>query len=241
MAMRLSTKKRPDREDKRTKPERRLEEDVFDRASLFAITKLRRKGYFDVVDYCVAKGKEANVYRAMTKDGKYIALKIYRLHATSFIHMQQYIQGDRRFEKGSHSAFGIIFTWTKKEFKNLSLLQEMGARAPKPIAFIRNILVMEFLGENGVPFSTLAETGSENPDADYESILAQVELLWKNGLVHGDISEYNIMMTDSGPYLIDCGQAVLTTHPRAQEFLERDKRNLLHYFSRLPNFTKNPE
>ncbi len=238
MAMRLSTKKRPDREDKRTKPERRLEEDVFDRASLFAITKLRRKGYFDIVDYCVAKGKEANVYRATAKDGKFIALKIYRLHATSFIHMQQYIEGDRRFEKAAHSAFGVIFTWTKKEFKNLSLLAEMGVPAPKPIAFIRNILVMEFLGEKGVPFSTLAETGSENPDSDYEYLLSQIGIMWKNGLVHGDLSEYNIMMTDNGPYLIDCGQAVLTTHPRAEEFLIRDKRNLLRYFSKYPDFTK---
>lgn len=238
MAMRLSTKKRPDREDKRTKPERRLEEDVFDRASLMAISKLRKKGYFDTVDYCIAKGKEANVYRATTKEGGFVAIKMYRLHATSFVHMQNYIEGDRRFEKSSHSAFGVIFTWTKKEFKNLSIMHSLGIRVPKPIAFLRNILVMEFVGENGVPFSTLYENGSADPNADYESLLSDVELMWKNGLVHGDLSEYNIMVADSGLYIIDCGQAVLSSHPRAAEFYERDKQNLLRYFSKYPEFRK---
>lgn len=243
MSMRQSKQKQPKREDKRVKYEPRLEEDVFDRTSLLLITRLRRKKFFDSVDYCVAKGKEANVYRATTTDGKFIAVKMYRLHATSFVHMQNYIQGDRRFEKAPHSSFGIIYTWTKKEFKNLSLMHSWGIKVPKPIAFLSNILVMEFLGENGVPFSTLAETGSADPNGDYATLDGYIELLWKNGLVHGDISEYNVMMTDNGPYLIDCGQAVLTSHPRAVEFYERDKANLLKYFSKYPEFVKkeNPE
>lgn len=232
MAQKLSTRKRPDREDKRTKPERRLEEDVFDRASLFAISKLKWKGYFDTVDYCIAKGKEANVYRATTKEGKFVALKIYRLHASSFVHMQNYIEGDRRFQSSGHSSFGIIFTWTRKEFSNLKLLEEMGVKVPKPIAFMRNILVMDFVGENGVPFSPLSEIGSENPKKDKKTILGSIEKMWKNGFVHADASEYNILMSDDGPVFIDCGQGVLASHPRAEEFYARDKKNIETFFSR---------
>lgn len=237
MALRQSKKKRPMREEKMDKVERRLEEDVFDRTSLLLITKLRKK-YFDTVDYCVAKGKEANVYRATTKDGKYVAIKIYRLHATSFVHMQDYIMGDRRFQNSDRSSFGIIYTWTRKEFKNLMLLKELGIPAPNPLAFVRNILVMEFLGENGVPYSTLAEVGSENPDADYKKLITYVEKMWEEGFVHSDLSEYNIMMTDKGPYIIDCGQGVLSTHPRAEEFYLRDKANLLRYFSKYESFSQ---
>ncbi len=240
MSLRQSKQKQPRREDKVVKAERKLEDDVFDHPALFAINKLRKKGLFETVDYCIAKGKEANVYRGTTKDGGFVAIKIYRLHATSFVHMQKYLQGDRRFEKSSHSQFGVIFTWTRKEFANLELMRSAGVRVPVALGFWRNILVMEFLGEKGVPFSTLSETGSENPNEDCEKIISDLELLWKAGMVHADLSEYNIMMTDSGPYFIDCGQSVLSTHPNAQEFYERDKANILHYFSKYENFSISP-
>ena len=52
-------------------------------------------------------------------------------------------------------------------------------------------------------------------------------------LVHGDLSEYNVMIWDDGPVLFDLSQAVTLEHPMAEFFLERDLRNLLRYFSKL--------
>lgn len=56
--------------------------------------------------------------------------------------------------------------------------------------------------------------------------------MYRAGLVHADISEYNIMMSDP-PTLIDFGQGVILSHPRAMEFLERDVRNILKYFAKF--------
>ncbi len=236
MAMRQSKKKRPRREDKMDKNEWPLEEGVFDRRSLITLTRFMRKGVFKTLDYCIAEGKEANVYRGTTADGTHVAIKIYRLRSPSFQKMEGYVQGDRRFQKGPRGEYGFIYSWARKEYQNLTLLERFGVRAPKPIGFKNNILGMEFLGEKGVPFSTLNATGSEDPNRDYRLIREDIEKMRAGGLVHADISEYNILMTDKGPYIIDCGQAVLTTHPRAQEFYERDLLNLKKYFSKYEDF-----
>ncbi|MFH1306325.1 MAG: serine protein kinase RIO [Candidatus Micrarchaeota archaeon] len=236
MARKLSKRKRPRREDKIVKIEWPLEEGVFDRESLLTLEKFMRKNIFRTLDYCIARGKEANIYRGTTAEGGYVAIKMFRLRSPSFLHMQKYIEGDRRFQKASKSKFGIIFTWARKEYSNLKLMEQAGIRAPKSIAFKHNVLAMEFLGENGIPYSTLADTGSENPNKDYQLILSDIEKMRKKGLVHSDLSEYNILMTDSGPYLIDCGQAVLTSHPNAEEFYMRDLANLKKYFSKYKEF-----
>ncbi len=238
MVARQGKKKRPRREDKMDKNVWPLEEGVFDRASLMVLTRFTRKGIFKSLDYCIAEGKEANVYRGTTADGKYVAVKIYRLRSPSFQHMQQYIQGDRRFSHGQHGTSGIIYSWTQKEYSNLALMEKLGVRAPRPISFKRNVLAMEFLGIDGVPYSTLADTGSEDPNRDYALIIEDAKKLHAGGLVHGDLSEYNVLMTDKGPYLIDCGQAVLVSHPRAEEFYSRDLLNIRKYFEKYPQFDK---
>lgn len=215
-----------------------LEEGVFDRASLISLSKFVKKGIFDRMDYCIAEGKEANVYRARKADGQFVAIKMYRLRSPSFERMADYIQGDRRFSKANPRSSGIIYTWTQKEFANLKMMEELGVRAPRPVTFRHNILAMEFLGVEGIPYSTLAATGSENPNKDYELIRGDLQKLHDGGLVHADVSEYNLLMTDKGPYLIDVGQAVLTSHPRAEEFYARDLANLQKYFSKYPEFVQ---
>ncbi len=236
MAMRQSKKKRPRREDKMDKDEWPLEEGVFDRRSLLTLVRFMRKGVFKTLDYCIAEGKEANVYRGTTADGQYVAIKIYRLRSPSFQKMEGYVQGDRRFAKGPRGEYGFIYTWCRKEYQNLVLMEKLGVRAPKAIGFKNNVLGMEFLGENGVPFSTLAATGSADPNRDYALIREDIEKLRAGGLVHADVSEYNVLMTDKGPYLIDVGQAVLSTHPSAEEFYNRDLLNLRKYFSKCEGF-----
>ncbi len=215
-----------------------LEEGVFDRNSLIALDRFRGKGIVRTLDYCIAEGKEANVYRATKEDKTYTAIKIYRLRSPSFVHMNQYIEGDRRFSKIKGNSQGLIFAWTQKEYRNLEMMHDAGIRVPDPIAFKANILAMEFLGVDGVPYSRLVEVGTEDPNRDYDLIMSDVKKMREIGLVHGDLSEFNILMTDKGPYIIDCGQAVLFTHPRALEFYTRDLHTLWKYFSKYPEFTR---
>lgn len=216
----------------------KIEESVFDRRSLFTLYEFINKGVLASVDYPISTGKEADVYRATTgekfrKESEFTAVKIFRIETASFHRMQDYIYADPRFLRVKHVKRAVIYAWAQKEFKNLQICQEAGVRAPKPFAFSKNILLMEFLGEGGVPDSTLKELGSENPEKDLETILDYVRRLYRHGLVHADLSEFNVLMHGYPPvpYLIDIGQGVLTKHPKAEEFLRRDVENILNYFS----------
>jgi RIO kinase 1 len=93
---------------------------------------------------------------------------------------------------------------------------------------------MEFIGENGVSAPLLKESSPRNPEKLYEQLLASMEKLYqKAGLVHADLSEYNIMLWKSKPVVFDFGQAVLVSHPMANRFLRRDLENLFQYFHNL--------
>lgn len=230
MALSLSKRKRPDREDKQVAQKSKTEEEVFDRPTFFSLSKMIEKGIFDTLDYPICTGKEANVFRASSKDG-FVAVKIYRMSPPVIRRMHKYMEGDSRFKGIMGSKFEVMRAWARKEYKNLQVMLEAGCRVPAPIYCDRNIVAMEFLGHEGIPYSTLREIGSSQPQEDLRLLLDDVAKLYSAGIVHADISEFNILMDDRGPYLIDVGQAVLLTHPSAQEFLLHDVSNLVKYFS----------
>jgi len=89
---------------------------------------------------------------------------------------------------------------------------------------------MEFLGEGGLPYATMNMIGPRS-EKDLDSILKDMRKMYKAGLVHADLSEYNIMM-GKVPYIIDFGQGVVLEHPNSEKFLERDVLNILHYFAK---------
>ncbi len=222
----------PKREDKMHKTERRLESNVFDRPTLFAIAKLQRMGLFETVDYPVAKGKEANIFCGTTKEGGKVAIKIYRIDTSNFIRMHEYIEGDPRFANTRRARFETIVTWTRKEYSNLRAFYAARISVPRPLGFLRNIVVMEFLGEGNIAYSTLDQMGSEQPQKDFDFLLSEVKRIYQLGFVHADVSEYNIVVTDDGLRLLDCAQAVLLAHPRADDFLRRDVGNLVRFFKK---------
>ena len=91
---------------------------------------------------------------------------------------------------------------------------------------------MEFFGEGSIAYSTLDQLGSSAPQHDYDFLLAQVKKIYQLGFVHSDFSPYNILVTDDGLKILDCAQAVLLAHPRAEDFLARDVLNLVKYFKK---------
>ena len=103
---------------------------------------------------------------------------------------------------------------------------------PDPAAGERNVVVMEYLGTEQGRGKRLGEVHIENPDTAYEVVREYVRRLYEAGLVHGDLSEYNIIVHDSQLYVIDLGQAVTFHHPNSEEFLERDCRNVANFFHR---------
>jgi len=183
----------------------------------------------------IKAGKEARVYWGTGPEGEELAIKIYYTTTADFRKgMLKYIEGDRRFKRVRRTPRGIVYTWTQKEFKNLQLADKAGVNSPKPIAFNRNILVMSFIGEDGVPAPLLREIDPEDPSAFYLKILEEARLLYtKAGVVHGDLSEYNIMVWEEVPVIFDVSQALLLEHPLAAPLLKRDISNINTYFNRL--------
>ncbi|BBL67027.1 serine protein kinase RIO [Methanoculleus chikugoensis] len=209
----------------------KVRDDVFDEVTLIALYKLVHKKLISAIGGPISTGKEANVFYG-ERDGRGLAIKIYRIQTANFKAMTEYLAGDRRFSSVRGTRKGLIFAWTKKEFSNLARAHEAGIPAPEPLAFDRNILLMEFLGEDEMPYPQLRNAEVEDYGAVYREILGYVERLYREArLVHADLSEYNILYHEK-PYLIDMGQAVTLDHPRASAFLVRDIKNLNRYFSR---------
>jgi len=210
-------------------------EEVFDRSTLMVVYELMNKGTINEIHGVIRAGKESRVYWGKTEEGKELAIKIYLVVSAEFRKgLVKYIEGDPRFKDVKHDTRSLIFAWAQKEFKNLELASRAGVRVPRPIAVKNNVLVMEFIGENGVGAPSLKEKGPKNGEKIYETLLVYLERLYrKAGLVHGDLSEYNIMVWRGRPVLFDVSQAVPLVHPMADFLLRRDLANLNRYFGRL--------
>jgi len=207
---------------------------VFNHQVLKSIGKLGSDGFIDQIKGPIATGKEADVFLGYRGKDK-IVIKIFRLASASYFRnptVLQYILGDERFKDIRRTPRALITSWTMKEFRNLKKVNEIkGVNSPKPLAINNNVIVMEHLGKDA-PAPQLLKTSLEDPEKVYRTMIDQIKRMYRADFVHADLSEYNTLMVGEKPYLIDFGQGVLLTHPHAEEFLERDVRNICNYFKR---------
>ncbi|MEM2175470.1 MAG: serine protein kinase RIO, partial [Candidatus Micrarchaeia archaeon] len=221
-----------EKEIKRKKEKKKIESEVFDVNVLKTLSYFMNKKIIKSVDFPISKGKEAYVFRASTyREGKYLAVKIYMIETSEFKNMFEYIHGDKRFFGVKKKKKDLIYAWTKKEFRNLKICEKAGVSSPRPIAMRNNVLIMEFIG-NDYPAPLLKDVGPTNPEENFNQIIEEMKKMYKNNLIHADLSEYNILVKDK-LYLIDFGQGVNLSHPRAEYFLKRDVRNVIRYFSKF--------
>jgi RIO kinase 1 len=207
--------------------------EVFDRATLLTLYELANRGYIDVMQGVIKTGKESNVFFARDREGNALAVKIHRVATSDFKAMTKYIEGDPRFPKMRRSRRGIVYTWVRKEFKNLERAHLAGVRVPRPVAFRNNVLVMEFIGEDGLAAPMLRQVELSNPEEFFRELLENVRRLYcRAKLVHADLSEYNILVKEERPVIIDLSSGVMRDHPHAEEFFARDVANLVRYFRR---------
>lgn len=223
--------KKPLKEKHQLKERFKTESEVFDKETLLILSRLLKKGILATVDYPVSTGKEANLFRAATAEGTFVAVKIYKIETAPFFRKDEYLEADPRFGRIKDNERDIVKAFARKEFKNLEICEKAGVHAPKPYYMLGHVLVMSFLGEGELPYPTMNMVGPLHGEKDLDSILEDVRKMYKAGLVHADLSEYNVMMGDV-PYLIDFGQGVITRHPRAERFLERDVAIILKYFAK---------
>jgi RIO kinase 1 len=157
--------------------------------------------------------------------------------------MRSYIIGDPRFKKIPRNTSKIIYLWASKEFKNLSRAHKANLSVPKPLFVRNNILIMDFIGFGTIPAPKLKDIKNlSNPLEIFESILGFIKNLYQEAnLVHGDLSEFNILYHNQKPVVIDISQAVSIEHPKSEYFLVRDIKNIFYYFENLGIGTIDPE
>jgi len=220
--------------EKRSEEYEALEE-VFDRSTLMTIYDLMNKGEIGEIHGAAKAGKESKLYWGLNPEGEEIAIKIYLTVSVEFRKgMLTYITGDPRFKHVRKDARSLIYTWARKEFRNLSEAYKAKVRVPKPFTVQNNVLIMEFIGENGISAPLLRETRLKNPERIYKRLLLYVKRLYRDAkLVHGDLSEYNVMIWKGEPIVFDVSQSVSLKHPNSEQFLIRDLENLNRYFKKI--------
>lgn len=244
MARKRSTEKRSSREDFMLKEQLKIEEGVFENRTMLRLGKLFSSGIISGMHFIIARGKEADVYLAdpgAKVNADFVVLKIFRMENARFQRRMKYITGDPRFGKVKKNIYAIVNEWCKKEYGNLLVAENAGVHAPRPYAFSGNVLALEFIGKEGYPSKTLRMEKIKDPEKVLGEIIEDARKLYANKLVHADLSEYNILMKDEVPYLIDFGQAVHIKHPNAMDFLHNDVKNILNYFYKKYDIEKNPE
>ena len=124
----------------------------------------------------------------------------------------------------------------EEEYQNLIRMYKAKVKVPKAIIARGNILVMDFIGKEGLPAPLLKDYHIKNKKEAvklFKKLFKYVKLLYRDAeLVHADLSEYNVLMLKE-PYIIDVSQSVPLEHDLAEEYLERDVTNLVRYFTRL--------
>ena len=203
---------------------------VFDDFTNRTLFRLISQGHFDGLESPISIGKEANIFSAK-KGNKKVMVKIYRLETCDFNKMYDYIKEDPRYTDLKGKKRKIIFSWVQREFRNILKAREAGVRVPTPITFKNNIFVMEFIGdEEAAP--KLKDLYPKHPQEFLDEIVNNMRKLYKAGLVHADLSSFNILNYKDKPVLIDFSQASPLIISRTEEFLERDIRNIVNFFKK---------
>ena len=215
---------------KKSKDKFKIYKNVFDEFTLKAVFKLSSQGHFDELVSPVMIGKESNIFLAETKTEEFVIVKIYRLHSCNFNQMYSYIKSDPRFLNLKNQRRLVIFKWVQREYRNL-LLARQKINVPKPIAFLNNILVMESIG-NDTPASQLKDDTPKDIKGFSRKVLDAVKDLAKLGLIHADLSEFNILNYNQKPYFIDFSQGTSVKDPNAVSYLKRDLKNMVRFFKK---------
>ncbi|MFT4310011.1 MAG: serine protein kinase RIO [Candidatus Woesearchaeota archaeon] len=206
---------------------------VFDAFTLRLLFKLSSQGFFEDLVSPISLGKEANVFSASKQDGTLVAVKIYRLENCNFNTMWGYLKSDPRFERVKPSKRNIIFAWVQREYRNLLKAREAGVFVPTPIHIAHHIVVEEYLGEGKVAAPQLHKADFEDVQAVFDSVVKQMSLLYKKaGIVHADLSSFNILYHQQKPFFIDMSQATSVEDVQAKEYLVRDIHNICTFFEK---------
>ncbi len=203
-------------------------------------------GFVDEVIYPLKSGKEAAVY-VVRSEGEIRCAKVYKSANKRGFHKQALYQEGRKQRNSrqtrameKHTRFGRKQqeeVWQNAEVDALYRLAEAGVRVPQPYNFVEGVLLMELVtDEHGAAAPRLNDLVLTYEQAlEYHGLLIkEVVRMLCAGLIHGDLSEFNILIDMHGPVIIDLPQAVdAAANNNAARMLERDVSSLAAYFGRF--------
>jgi RIO kinase 1 len=203
-------------------------------------------GLVDEVIRQLMSGKEAMVF--VVRCGEEVrCAKVYKeANKRSFRQSVDYTEGRkvkssrkaRAMEKGSrYGRKAQEEAWQNAEVDALYRLAAAGVRVPKPYNFHEGVLLMELVTDingNAAPRLNDVVLTEELARAYHHALVTEVVRMLCAGVVHGDLSEYNVLVGSDGPVIIDLPQAIdAAGNKHASSMLERDVENLANYFGRF--------
>lgn len=199
----------------------------------------------------VKTGKEASVHiLAHVQD--LLALKVYK-QDVKFASRKDYFKHSEILERRvgrairNNSRFGkkaMLSIWAYREYDAMRKLVEQGAAVPGVYKVADNYLLMEFIGHDGIPTPQLYTQKLSRDSAQncFQQIAKNIEIFWRAGYVHGDLSAYNILWDGTQATIIDFPQVIkLSQTSSAPDRLLRDIENVDNYFAgyNLPDYAGN--
>ncbi|MDP1558933.1 MAG: PA4780 family RIO1-like protein kinase [Nitrosomonas sp.] len=210
------------------------------------IEPLVQDGLVDEVIRQLMSGKEATVY--VVRCGEEIrCAKVYKeANKRSFRQSVDYTEGrkvknsrrERAMEKGTrYGRKAQEEAWQNAEVAALYRLAAAGVRVPKPYNFHEGVLLMELVTDsegNAAPRLNDLVLTAELAREYHRTLITEVVRMLCAGIVHGDLSEYNVLIDSTGPVIIDLPQAIdAAANNQACKMLLRDVENLATYFGRF--------
>jgi len=204
------------------------------------------EGLIDSVQRQLMSGKEAEVY-VVTCGGNTRAAKVYK-EANNRSFRQAVDYTENRKVKNSRAARAMAkgtrfgrqvqeAAWQSAEVDALHRLAAVGVRVPQPYNFFEGVLLMELVADAdgaAAPRLNDCEFSLADAIAHHASLVAEVVRMLCAGVIHGDLSEFNVLLAADGPVIIDLPQAVdAAGNNHAQRMLLRDVNNLRDFFGRF--------
>jgi RIO kinase 1 len=213
--------------------------------NLDSILKNYEKKHFHLVNpRQVKSGKEATVF-VVNFGYKLLALKVYTNSKTrSFQNTKDYTENKyfrnpserKSIYKSSPTAKSTAHqSWIRREHYLLDKLYEKGVNVPKAYSWTDESILMDFIG-NELVAPRLIDVVLTKVQAKkaFDLILKDIQLMLDFGIVHSDLSAYNILWWKNKAYIIDLPQAIdIRQNPNKDPFLKRDLDNLISYFSKF--------
>ncbi|AEH60556.1 RIO-like kinase [Methanosalsum zhilinae DSM 4017] len=197
---------------------------------VLAINTFVKRNTVSAIGDEIGVGKESIVHEAISEpdigigDPLSVVIKFHRQGMTSFKQVKR-----TREHLVDKEHFSWIYAARLAAQREYDVMQKIypDVSVPRPIDHNRHAIVMELIEGN-----SLNKTKLLDPQYFLDEILEQIKTLYSFGIIHADLSEYNIFVNPKGVKIIDWPQYVTQDHPHADELLERDVNNVLNHFSR---------